>query len=513
MRGGIGFPAFFIAAGIGFAGIGVGGTPALAQVGVGNTPSSDIWQTGTQPTPGLSSARQSPNMQPNAPAGPAGSTSTQSALPSWYPQPRGTPWAGGTFYSGVTVGTFYDDNVFATNMNRLADWAFFARPEAQWVKQGQNYTFTSDGWVEGRDYARFSSENQINGGAGAGFTVMPDNDTQILGSARYLHDHLDRGSSETVVGTGMGSELLSTQFAHPVAYDEGIESVALNKRNGNWWSSLGGAGLEIQYQNALIGNGSTLGAGTPVEFSYADGGIGSVDGRLGYVIMPLTSVFVEAAGNTRDWQVSYFDSTGYRIDAGMLFEQGPGSRLKGEFWGGYMNQVYNGITMSRVSSWTFGLNMAAVVTDNATAVFEGRREAKESALGLATLPDGALGASATTCTADGTGAINAAVCVSDIESEIGGRLDYRLARNVVAGVGVTYLEDDYQGPLAFGRIDRSVGPLASLKYFATPNLTLAFDYRNLQFSSSNGTAPAGFVTVSTVPYDVNIYMLSMNAKW
>ncbi len=51
----------------------------------------------------------------------------------------------------------------------------------------------------------------------------------------------------------MGSELLSTQFAHPVAYDEGLESIALNKRYGNWWTSLGGAGLEINYQNATIG--------------------------------------------------------------------------------------------------------------------------------------------------------------------------------------------------------------------------------------------------------------------
>jgi hypothetical protein len=484
------------------------GSPAVAQVSSSGAPSSDIWQMGTQPTPGLSSARQSPNMQPNAPAGPVTGTPTQSALPSWYPQPPGTPLAGGTFYSDLTVGTFYDDNIFATNTNRLADWAFFARPEAQWVKQGQNYTFTTDGWVEGRDYARFSSEDQINGGAGAGFTVMPDNDTQILGNVRYLHEHLDRGASETVVAIpGGGSELLSTQFAHPVAYDEGLESVALNKRNGNWWSSLGGAGLEIQYQNAVIGSGSTLGAGTPVEFNYADGGIGSVNGRLGYVFMPQTSVFVEAAGNSRDWQVSYFNSTGYRVDAGMLFEQGPNAHLKGEIWGGYMNQVYNGVTMKTVSSWTFGLNMAVAVADDVTAVFEGRREAKESALGLAALPDGALGASATTCTAD------VAVCVSDIEAEIGGRLDFRVTQNVVVGAGATYLEDDYQGPLAFGRIDRSFGPLASAKYFATPNLTFAFDYRNLQFSSDNGAAPAGFTSVSALPYYVNIYMLSMNAKW
>ena len=484
------------------------GSPAIAQVSSSGTPSSDIWQTGTQPIPELSSARQSPNTQPNAPAGPVGNTSTQSAFPSWYPQPPGTPWAGGTFYSGVTVGAFYDDNVFATSTNHSADWAFFARPEAQWVKQGQNYTFTADGWVEGRDYARFSSEDQINGGAGAGFVVMPDSNTQVIASARYIHENLDRGASETVITIpGVAAELLSTQFAHPVAYDEGIEAVALNKRNGNWWASIGGAGLEVQYQNPVIGSDASIDAGTPVELSYADGGIGAVNGRLGYVFMPQTSVFVEAAGNTRDWGVSYFNSAGYRIDAGLLFEQGPNSRLKGEIWGGYMNQAYNGVTMQTVSTWTYGLSLAAAITNSFTAVFEGRREAKESALGLAALPDGALGASAPTCIAD------AAVCVSDIESEIGGRLDFRVAQNVVVGAGATYLEDDYQGPLAFARVDHSFGPLASVKYFATPNLTFAFDYRNLQFTSNNGAAPAGFTSVSALPYFVNIYMLSMNAHW
>ncbi len=28
---------------------------------------------------------------------------------------------------------------------------------------------------------------------------MPDNDTQIVGAARYIHEHLDRGASESVV--------------------------------------------------------------------------------------------------------------------------------------------------------------------------------------------------------------------------------------------------------------------------------------------------------------------------
>jgi hypothetical protein len=483
-----------------------------AQVGPG-TSSTDVWQGGTQPLPGLYAPRQSPNLQPNAPAQPVSSQTSQGAWPSWYPQPVGTPVAGGTLYTGVTVGTFYDDNVFATTSNHLSDWAFFARPEAQWVTQGKNYTFSADGWVEGRDYDKFSSEDQVNGGAGFGFTVMPNDNTQIVGSARYIHQHLDRGASETVITLpGGASTLLSTLFQHPVAYDEGIESIALNNRNGNWWSSLGAAGLEVNYQNAVIG-GTSPATGSLVDFSYADGVIGSANARLGYVILPLTSVFVEVAGNTRDWHVSYFNSEGYRVVGGMLFEQGPGARLKGEFWGGYMDQTYNGLSMGKISNWTYGLGLAALLNDQATLVLEGRREAKEAALGLATLMPGELGASAVTCTADAIGAVNPAVCVSTLETELGARLDYRILRNVVVGGGVTYLRDDYQGQVAFDRHDSTLGPLASVKYFVNQNVTLGFDYRNVAFSSSGGNAPLPFTSVSALPYTKNIYMLTLAAKW
>lgn len=480
------------------------GAPALAQVGPSNTNSYNggIWQTGTAPISGLNAPRQSPIAQPTAPAQPVSNQGAAAGWPSWYPQTPGMPVAGGTLFAGVTVGTFYDDNVFATNTNRMNDWAAFERPEFNWIKQGQNYTLTTDGYIEGREYAKFTSENQINGSLGAGFTVMPDNDTQVVGSARYIHSHLDRGASETVVSTPTGSQLLSTLFANPVAYDEGLESIALNKRYGSWWTSVGAAGLEIQYQNPTIGS-----TGTPVSLSYADGMIGSVNARIGHVVMPLTSVFIEAAANTRDWQVSYFDSNGYRVVVGMLFEPGPGARLKGEFWGGYMGQQYNGITMQAVSSWTYGMSMAAIVTDNVTAVLEGRREAKEAGLGLAVLPSGALGANSATCTAD------TAVCVSAIETVIGGRLDYHIAPQWVIGAGATYVKDEYEGPLAFGRVDNTFSPLASVKYFATPNITLGFDYRNVQFSSQGGTAPVPFTSINALPYYRNIYMLSLNAHW
>jgi hypothetical protein len=54
-------------------------------------------------------------------------------------------------------------------------------------------------------------------------------------------------------------------------------------------------------------------------------------------------VFVEASANNRNFHVDAFDSHGYRVVGGALFEPGPGSRIKGEIFGGYMNQNYSGL--------------------------------------------------------------------------------------------------------------------------------------------------------------------------
>ncbi len=376
----------------------------------------------------------------------------------------------------------------------MSDVAFVARPEFVWATQGKNYAASVDGYIEGRAYSRYDSEDQVNGSVGGSFTGMVDSNTQVVANARYIHAHLDRGTSETI---GPGGVLLSTTFNRPIAYDEGLGSVALNKRYDRWWTSIGFAGLGINYQNPTI-------PGAVVDLSYADGGIAVGNGRLGYVVSPLTSVFVEAAGNSRNWGVSAFDSTGYRVVGGLLFEQGANARLKGEVWAGYMSQRYNGVSFQDVSSWTFGAGLAFLITDKLTGVVEGKREAKEAALSLALLAPGVIGASNLTCSI-----VPGAACVSAIESTIGGRLEYRVLPNVSVGAGVTYMVDDYLGPVAGNRSDRTISPLASLKYFPNDKWIFGFDYRRVNFNPVGGQS-AG---VAAISYYRDVYLLSANGKF
>jgi hypothetical protein len=464
--------------------------PALAQTASDN-PSGIGLRGGDLGLVG--SGRQQPNMQPSAGSGPI-SNQAASTWPNAAPPFNGYGFAGGTLQVGVTTATIYDDNVFAGRTIRRSDTSFVARPEFSWINQGEGYGVGIDGYVEARRFVQFESENQVNGSIGGNFTVMPDADTQVVGSARYIHAHLERGTSETI---GPGGLLLSSSFNRPIAYDQGLGAVALNKRYDRWWTSLGVAGVAVKYQDPSI-------AGIAVDLSYADGGIAVANGRLGYVLAPQTSVFVEAAGNTRDWQVNVFDSTGYRAVAGVLFEPGQDSRIKGEVWAGYMNQTYSGPSFQNISNWTYGASVAYLLTDKLTGTIEGKREAKEAALSLAFIAPNVIGANATVCSIT-----PGAVCVSAIESSISGRFDYRILPNVVVGAGASFVVDDYQGAVAADRKDRTLSPLASIKYIPNDRLIFGFDYRRINFDPSGGQGNG----VNAISYYRDVYLLSANGKF
>lgn len=356
----------------------------------------------------------------------------------------------------VTAATFFDDNVFAAPTNRQGSWGYLVRPELGLRTAGQNYAFGARGYVENKGYARFGSEDQTNGGVAVESVVMPGPDTQLVGKARYTRGHEDRGSGE--------SELIG--FDRPVGYNNLEASGALNQRFNRVWTSLGVAGSWINYDTPTIG-------GIPIDQSYRNGNITVASGRVGYVVAPLTSLFVELAANRRNFEVDSFDSHGYRVVGGVLLEPGPGARLKGEAYAGYMYQNYSGITFNTVSTFTYGGALAWLIAPRWSAVLEGRRNALESGLNGG---------------------------VSLIESLAAARLDYVVAPNLIVGAGASYLVDEFLGA---SRTDRTLSPLVSVKYLINPNLTAGFDYRNVSFGSN------GFGTSS---YYRNVYMLSINAR-
>jgi hypothetical protein len=350
------------------------------------------------------------------------------------------------WYPSVTGAAFYDDNVFARHSNRQGDWAGVVRPELAWrTNNWANLEMAGSYFIESRSYRRFNSEDQVNGGAAVFGTLRPGENTQVITRLQYLRGHEDRGTSDSI----------NAIFARPLRYDQLDGAGVINQRYGRFWTSLGAAAAFIRFDDGVI-------AGVPISQNYRNGAIASIPVRAGYVVGPLTSVFVEVSANKRDFHVDVFDSKGWRVVGGALFEPGPGSRIKGEVFGGWMTQKY-GFGLQNVSTFTYGSALAFLLMPNLTATLEGRRDAREASLSggvFAGIPG------------DG---------VSVVESVVAGRMDWAVRPDLVLGAGVAYIQDDYLGA---NRSDHAVSPLASLKYFASRNLTLGFDYRYLNFDSS-----------------------------
>jgi hypothetical protein len=371
--------------------------------------------------------------------------------------PRGIAAGPLTLFPAVTAGGYFDDNVFASHSGRQSDWAYFLRPELGWRHRGPQHLIEGSAHLEMKRYARFESENQLTGGVAVGGTVQPDRDTQLQGRVRYLHGQESRGSGESLLN----------QSAKPLAYDQVEGAAAFNRRNGRHWISLGTGASWIQYGTPTIG-------GVPVDQSYRDGIVTLVSARGGYVVAPLTSLFVEWAGNRRDFGVAAFDSKGFRVVAGALFEPGGNAPMRGEIYLGIMHQDYVGETFASVSTWTYGASLAVRTLPQLTTTLLGRREAKESALG-----GGA----------------------SVIETAAGIRMDYQVNPRFSVGAGLSYLTQEF---LSMQRTDRTWNPLLAANYLLTPNLTLAFDYRHLDFDSN------GF---GTLGYGRNVYLLALNGRF
>jgi len=371
-----------------------------------------------------------------------------------------------TLFPGLTYATYFDDNVFALPTNKRSDWAFVLRPEVSWRSRNlSGVDIAGNAYMEGRKYATYTTEDQVNAGAWIGGQAALGQNNQVVGRLNYVHGHEDRGVSD----------IITNRFLQPLGYHQGEASAALNSRFDNFWTSVGAQALFAHYDTAYLTNGFGI------SQDYRNGNIERFPVRLGYVVAPRTSVFVEASAHRRDFNVSLYDSLGYRVVGGLLLEPGQGSRVRGEVFAGYMYQNYNGPTLKTVSTWTAGASMSFLITDDWTATIEGRRDPREASYtgGLFQFQDG----------------------ISIIESVASLRTDYHFLPNLVAGVGASYIQDRF---LDAGRTDWAWSPLASIKYSVTPKITVGLDYRYVNFQSS---------AFGIRSYDRNVYLLSANIQF
>lgn len=356
---------------------------------------------------------------------------------------QGVHWGSFLLLPSLTSTLGYDDNIFASSTFKRDDVVYKVRPElvlkSDWARHAMELVVAG----EGVGYADFSGQNHWNFVSGGRGTVDVSGDLTIAGFLNYTHGHEERGTGESFV-----------PFDRPVAFDRIDGGASVNKRFNRLWTSLGVAGRWDNFDDAHIG---------PRIFDqdYRDGTRGTVTGRVGYELSPLTSVFSELAYNDRSYRLSAFDSQGYRAVGGLMFE--PTRLMKGEIYGGYLAQDYQSPLLHDIGTWTVGGKLAWFPTPLMTVSFTGNREAEASIY--------AGGA-------------------SRLVTEYGARVDYEVLRNLILSAKAGYETDDFLGT---PRTDTYWKFGGGVGWLVNRMLSVTVDYNHIEFDTS--VADLGILSV------------------
>jgi hypothetical protein len=307
-------------------------------------------------------------------------------------------------------------------------------------------------------YSDYDSEDTDDYGFGASGRLDVTRAANLLAGADFAHLAEPRTSSSAPAST-----------VSPIEYDMASAYLAGSQTRGRVRFSARGDVRSFTYED-----GRTIG-GAVVEQGDRDRTISSVTGRTDVALSPATALFVQATGNSRDYDVASTplnparDSSGYEVLAGANFEVG--ALARGEVAAGYIQQEFDSPAFGDVSGLGARASIEYFPTQLTTLTTTVSRTVEDAAI---------VGAG------------------GYLSSSIGLQADHELLRNVILGGQLTYAEDDYEG------IDRTDERLsASLRATYLVNRRLGVSLAASSFKQTSSGTNEG------VDFKVNRLMLSL----
>jgi hypothetical protein len=342
------------------------------------------------------------------------------------------------FRPGISTGTFYDSNVFASNTDQRSDVAFRVHPtlraESLWERHA--LTLQADLW------SAFYREN-----SGLDYT-----DASVKGRGRIDITHASAILTNFRVARlheGVGSLSSPAGAVEPTPYDFATGDATYWHQFNRLTASLGVRADTYDFGTTRAQDGSII------SQSNRDGQVYTGHGRLDYVLSPTFGVFGAVEGNQRNIRGTPgrpLDSDGYRALGGINLEF---SRLIfGEIGVGYARQDFVSPAIGTIEGPTY----RALLTWSPTRTIDVHFRAEQTV----------TQASDT----DATGIRADAL-------QIG--LDYEFRRNVVLSLSSTYEQDKFFGQ---PRRDKVYSSIAEIKYLMNRFGSVSLRHRYLNRESN-----------------------------
>jgi hypothetical protein len=367
----------------------------------------------------------------------------------------------GAFMIWPKVGTTVEsnNNIYATSTNQKSDTVWHVTPEVNITSTWSRHSLQAYARSTINRFTNFSTENAEDYSVGAIGRLDLLRTEQVNGGLDWSRMTEPRTSSSSPVNSKS-----PIQYELASAYLSGAREYNRLRLSGR---------LDFRQFNYLNNVTTT---GTPVLEDDRDRTLTIATARADYAVSPDTALFVQVAGNDRNYRLNNpsaalypafvnRDSKGVEALVGANFELS--ALLRGEIGVGYLQQSFKDARFSDVSGLGARAQVEWFPTQLTTVTMTGSRSVEDA---------GIIGAS------------------SYLSSNIGAQVDHELLRNVILGGQINYGNDDYRG---ISRTDKRFNAGVSATYLMNRNVGVTVGYNHFK-QTSTGTAGGAAFNVDKV---------------
>jgi len=350
----------------------------------------------------------------------------------------------GSFRLAPSIGMtgIYDDNIFGTQNDRVADTFLRIQPEAQLQSQWSRNSLSVDAKGTIDQYLHRSTEDAADYSVTTRGVFDLDQATTLSTAVRAESDHQSRLSQD-----------IFAQTVKPIYYTEQSGAMVLTHDFDKLRLSATGRVARFDFRDGRLADGSISDQQPSDNMSYR------VGMRASYAQTPSLAWFVSASYNIRRYRVGTIetpkrDSQGYQLLAGVSFE--PAALIRGSVGIGYIQQRFRLPFYTNIGGVDFDATIQFFPTQLTTVTLKGDRSVLDSGI-------------------PGSGGY--------LSTEGSIQIDHEWLRQLILSVSAGYQNNRFNN---LDRTDDRISAEASATYRINRYASLKLDYARLD-QSSHGT--------------------------
>jgi hypothetical protein len=362
----------------------------------------------------------------------------------------------------LAAGLEYNDNIFATNINKVSDGIVHFQPGVTVQSDWSRNQISGFARLNSNFYFDHTGEDTTDYAFGGAGRWDVQHDLGFAGGASYERDTEPRTAENSTANA-----------AHPVRYDLASAFIEGTKEFDRLRLTAKGTVNDYTYDNNRTTSGALLYEKDQNHTEY-DGAF-----KAEYAYLPNTSVLASLVINKRDYRdelpgEASRNSSGYEATVGSNFDIT--HLLRGEVYIGYLEQDYdNNAVFTNVSGLAVRGKVEYFPTQLTTVTVSGSRSVQDS------------------------GIFDVGGYLANVAAL---QVDHELLRNLVLSGLVSYTEDDYGN---FGRTDKIDSEQISASYLMNRAISLNLAYTHMNQDSSGAHAGP--------KYDINRVITSLAYKF